>query len=169
MKTPIVAQVVSILTIAPMLLSAQPIRDNVPLRHWSAPLYWQPNLAELHPLAATPTQPNPLTFVAMTPCRVVDTRAGSGFTGAFGPPSLTGGVSRTFPMQSSTTCSIPATAQAYSLNFAVVPPGPLLYISVWPTGQPQPLVSTLNDLTGTIVATAAIVPAGTGGSIDVYA
>jgi hypothetical protein len=72
-------------------------------------------------------------------------------------------------MQSSTTCSIPTTAQAYSLNFAVVPPGPLLYISVWPTGQPQPLVSTLNDLTGTIVAAAAIVPAGTGGSIDVYA
>jgi hypothetical protein len=55
------------------------------------------------------------------------------------------------------------------LNFAAVPPGPLLYISVWPTGQPQPLVSTLNDLTGTIVAAAAIVPAGTGGSINVYA
>jgi hypothetical protein len=55
------------------------------------------------------------------------------------------------------------------LNFAVVAPGPLLYISVWPTGQPKPLVSTLNDLTGTIVAAAAIVPAGTGGSIDVYA
>jgi hypothetical protein len=31
------------------------------------------------------------------------------------------------------------------------------------------LVSTLNDLTGTIVANAAIVPAGTSGSIDVYA
>jgi hypothetical protein len=29
-------------------------------------------------------------------------------------------------------------------------------------------VSTLNDLTGTIVANAAIVPAGTSGSIDVY-
>jgi hypothetical protein len=78
-------------------------------------------------------------------------------------------MSRTFPLQSSTTCSIPATAQAYSLNFAVVPPGPLLYISVWPTGQPKSLVSTLNDLTGTIVAAAAIVPAGTSGSIDVYA
>jgi hypothetical protein len=31
------------------------------------------------------------------------------------------------------------------------------------------LVSTLNDVTGTIVANAAIVPAGTSGSIDVYA
>ena len=40
---------------------------------------------------------------------------------------------------------------------------------MWPTGQSQPLVSTLNDLTGTIVANAAIVPAGTGGEISVYA
>jgi hypothetical protein len=72
-------------------------------------------------------------------------------------------------MQSSPTCSIPATAQAYSLNITVVPPGPLSYITVWPTGQSQPVVSTLNDPTGTIVANAAIVPAGTAGSINVFA
>jgi hypothetical protein len=72
-------------------------------------------------------------------------------------------------MQASTTCSIPATAQAYSLNITVVPPGPLSYITVWPTGQNQPVVSTLNDQTGTIVANAAIVPSGTSGSINVYA
>ena len=39
---------------------------------------------------------------------------------------------------------------------------------MWPTGQPQPLVSTLNDIPGTIIANAAIVPAGTGGEISVY-
>ena len=39
---------------------------------------------------------------------------------------------------------------------------------MWPTGQPQPVVSTLNNLTGTIVANAAIVPAGTGGEITAY-
>src|SRR6516225_12481896 len=118
MNTLNVARFISFLAVVPIVLTAQPLRDNVPLRHWPAPLYWQPNLAELHPLAATPTQPSPLTFIAMTPCRVVDTRTGSALTGAFGPVSLVGGTSRTFPMQSSTTCSIPATAQAYSLNFA---------------------------------------------------
>ena len=171
MKTSIVARVASVLAIVPTLLSSQPLRDNVPLRHWPAPLYWQPDqaLAEFRPLATTPTTPNPLTFIGMTPCRVVDTRTGSGFTGAFGPPSLTGGVGRTFPLQSSTTCSIPTTAQAYSLNITVVPPGSLGYITVWPTGQPRPVVSTLNSLQGFIVANAAIVPAGTSGSIDVYA
>jgi hypothetical protein len=55
------------------------------------------------------------------------------------------------------------------LNVTVVPPGPLGFITLWPTGPSRPSVSTLNDLTGTIVANAAIVPAGTSGSIDVYA
>ena len=41
-------------------------------------------------------------------------------------------------------------------------------MTVWPTGQPQPTVSTLNDIPGTIIANAAIVPAGTGGDISVY-
>src|SRR5207248_7965019 len=41
--------------------------------------------------------------------------------------------------------------------------------TVWPTGQPQPLASTLNDDQGVVIANAAIVPAGVGGSVDVYA
>lgn len=39
---------------------------------------------------------------------------------------------------------------------------------MWPTGQSQPLVSTLNAPTGTIVANAAIVPAGLSGAISTY-
>ena len=41
-------------------------------------------------------------------------------------------------------------------------------MTVWPTGRAKPLVSTLNDIPGTIIANAAIVPAGTGGQISVY-
>ena len=71
------------------------------------------------PDAQTPA--NSLVFVAMTHCRVVDTRPDQGFTGTFGPPNLVGGMSRTFPIQSSTRCSIPSIAQAYSFNVTVVP------------------------------------------------
>ena len=70
---------------------------------------------------------------------------------------------------SATGCAIPSSARAYSLNFTVVPSGPLSFLSTWPTGQVRPLVSTLNIPTGTITANAAIVPAGNGGSVDVYA
>jgi hypothetical protein len=106
-----------------------------------------------------------LNFVPVTPCRVVDTRNASG---ALGGPIMSANTTRTFPLPSG-SCDLPGTAAAYSLNITVVPPGPLPYLTVWPAGQTQPLVSTLNALKGQVVANAALVPAGTSGSIDVYA
>src|SRR5664279_2964948 len=106
-----------------------------------------------------------LAFFPLTPCRVADTRW---VTGPLGGPMLQARAERDFPLLSS-SCNIPNSAQAYSLNFTAVPKNPLGYLTVWPTGQSRPLVSTLNDLTGTIVANAAIVPAGVNGAISVYA
>jgi IPT/TIG domain-containing protein len=104
-----------------------------------------------------------LAFYPVTPCRVADTRNA---TGALGGPSLVGTQVRSFPVLSA--CSIPSSAQAYSLNFTAIPQGTLGYLSVWPAGQAQPLVSTLNALTGTVTANAAIVPAGTGGAVNLF-
>ncbi len=113
---------------------------------------------------------NPLVFVAMLPCRVVDTRTGDGFTGAFGPPSLIGGVSRTFPILSSTTCTISTEAQAYSFDITVVPAGPLAYVTAYPTGQPAPIAAiAVESPQGTLTSNTGIIPAGSKGSIDVYA
>jgi hypothetical protein len=106
-----------------------------------------------------------LAFYPLTPCRIADTRSGSG---AFGAPSLAPSVVRSFPIQQS-GCNVPANAQAYALNMTVVPSGPLGFLSAWPAGNPQPGSSTLNAPTGTVVANAAIVPAGSGGAIDVIA
>src|SRR5215510_4460737 len=91
-----------ILLLVPFTLVAQVQRDSVPLKTWPAPLFWQPTAQERQATgaaeafnsaanavgadAATPA--GSLVFVGMTPCRVVDTRNGSGFIGAFGPPSL---------------------------------------------------------------------------------
>src|ERR1700726_4770606 len=168
--------VCSIMLLVPAALLAQST-DVAMLTNWPAPLYWQPSQSEVEtaafrqeralPRAQAPV--NSLVFVAMTPCRVVDTRSSQGFTGAFGPPSLVGGASRTFPMQISTTCTIPAIAQAYSLNIAVVPQGTFHYLTIYPTGQSLPLASTLNDPLGVVLANAAVVPAGSpNGGGDVY-
>jgi hypothetical protein len=108
-----------------------------------------------------------LDFYTVTPCRVADTRAAAGFTGSYGAPSMTAGQTRVFNVPAS-SCGIPSTAVAYSLNFTVVPSGQLGHLTTWPTGQPMPNVSTLNDSTGTILANAAIVPAGTNGAVSVY-
>jgi YVTN family beta-propeller protein len=115
----------------------------------------------------TPTSGSTLAFYPLTPCRIADTRHDT-YPPGLGPPYLTGHAERQFPILNATSCNIPASAAAYSLNFSVVPHGGLGYLTVWPTGQSQPLVSTLNDLPAQIIANAAIVPAGTGGEVSVY-
>jgi sugar lactone lactonase YvrE len=105
-----------------------------------------------------------LRFVPVAPCRVADTR---GAAGPFGGPTMAAASTRSFAIPQS-ACGIPSTAQGYSLNVTVVPEGPLSYLTLWPSGQPQPLVSTLNSFGGIVVANAAAVPAGTGGAVSVY-
>jgi hypothetical protein len=105
-----------------------------------------------------------LAFYPVTPCRLVDTRLAAG---SLGGPSLAGGAARTFPILSG-PCNLPATAQAYSMNFTAVPKEPLGFLTTWPAGQTQPLVSTLNANTGAVTANSAIVPAGTNGDISVF-
>ena len=104
-------------------------------------------------------------FVAVTPCRIADTRNPDG---PFGGPAITGGASRDFAIPNS-ACGIPSTAAGYSLNVAVVPRGTLGFLTLWPSGQPQPLVATLNSIDGRIKSNAAIVPAGAGGAMSVFA
>ncbi len=111
------------------------------------------------------TRAQGLRFVPTTPCRVVDTR---NLDGPFGGPYLADQGARNFDLPGS-ACGIPSDARAYSLNVTVVPTGPLGYVTVWPAGAPQPLVSTLNSLDGRTKANAAIVPAGVNGAISVFA
>ena len=80
---------------------------------------------------------------------------------------MAAGTSRDYPVVSS-ACGLPSIAKAYSLNATVLPSGLLGYLSLWPTGQTQPFVSTLNSFDGTVVSNAAIVPAGTSGSASAY-
>src|SRR5579863_4044356 len=111
------------------------------------------------------TDTSALQFYPLTPCRVAYTRNANALLGG---PFMPGGQGRAFPILSS-SCGVPSGAQAYSLNLTAVPRGPLGFLTAWPTGQPQPFVATLNAPTGTITANAAIVAAGTGGQIDVFA
>jgi uncharacterized repeat protein (TIGR03803 family) len=105
-----------------------------------------------------------LSFYPVTPCRVADTRQAAGVLGG---PSISAASSRAFPVLSS-SCGIPATAQAYSLNVTAVPHTKLNYLTAWATGQAQPNVSTLNSSTGAVAANAAIVPAASNGDVSIY-
>jgi large repetitive protein len=102
-------------------------------------------------------------LVTVTPCRLVDTRTNGG--------PIQGGTSRTFNLPQLAIaggCNSLATASAYSLNVTVVPQGRLGFLTIWPTGQPQPTVSLMNSLDGRIKANAVIVGGGTNQSVDVF-
>jgi len=104
-------------------------------------------------------------FVPVTPCRVADTRNPNG---PLGGPAVGGGAFRDFVIPNS-ACGIPSTATGYSMNVAVVPRGTLGFLTLWPSGQPQPLVATLNSIDGRVKSNAVIAPAGANGAVSVFA
>ena len=118
-----------------------------------------------------PGTPNSLYYHPLVNyCEVINTNDPPNPSGLAGP-ALQGGVARSFQISNTLNCAIPWDAEAYSLNITATPVNgkPLGYITVWPSDQAQPLnVSTLNAPTGTTVANAAIVKAGTG-AISIYA
>ena len=108
-----------------------------------------------------------VSFVGITPCRIVDTRASQPFTGQAGPPSLVANAARTFQITGTvpgvpTQCGIPTSAVAISVNFTVTGFTRQGDIRVFPAGGTMPLTSILNYQVENI-ANATTVPLGAAG------
>ena len=149
------------------------------IANWPAPLYWQrpapsgqaDSSGRIARPEVTPSETAQINeaavFVAITPCRLADTR-NSTFLSGFGPPTMTAGQTRVFAVPSG-PCGLPATAVAYSFNIAVVPVGTMMrWLTAWPDGETMPTLATLNDKAGLVTSNAAIVAAGNAGAIDIY-
>ena len=110
----------------------QVVRAQVePVTNWATPLYWQPGAAAAQVGArakraeATETQDSsqsstlgaPAVFVAITPCRLVDTRVAAGFTGAFGPPAMPANTARAIPVPASSCGACKQPAESDPLSF----------------------------------------------------
>ena len=106
-----------------------------------------------------PPGPGGLSLYTATPCRVLDTRSSGSAPAIIGVTDVN---------ISNSSCGIPSVAKAFVLNATVIPTGILGYLSLWPQGQAQPLVSTLNAADGALTSNAALVPT-TNGSIRLYA
>ena len=140
-------------------LACAAIAQDVPLTNWTVPPYF--SSGGLSPMTDyTP----PRAFVAVAPCRVVDTRNAAG---PYGGPALATNAVRTFDIDSGPCPGLPAGIDAYSLSFGAILPPADGFLTAWPTGTAQPLFSQVNLIAGEVVANAAIVPAGSNGAINV--
>lgn len=112
---------------------------------------------------------NPRPFVAISPCRLADTRDSS-FPAGYGPPALSSGVVRVITF--SGRCGIPSGIEAVSANLTVVNTLGAGFIATFPAGSPQPdpLVSSLNySGVDQVVANAAVIPVNTSGQANFLA
>ncbi len=136
---------------------------------WTAPPYWAPPatspedataraaLAGRQPLVGGPTA---LPFIALTPCRIVDTRGNAPLTGGFLPAATV----RSYTVTN--VCGIPPGAKALSLNATVVHPTGPGFLALYPEGGTFPPVSTLNYLGNDVIVNAAVVPLSATGGIS---
>lgn len=118
----------------------------------------------------TGTPPPPTqSYTPLAPQRIADTRPGSGYTGQGTP--LAAGSSLTVPLPSSVPSGATAVVSVIGLNATSVG-----YLTAYPTGQPVPLASTLNYVTGgagcsavdCVVPNLSTVPVGANNSISIY-
>ena len=106
---------------------------------------------------------NATTFIAVAPCRLVDTRNANG---PFGGPKFGVNETRTYTVPQG-ACGLPIAA-AYSVNFTITAYVGDGFLTAWPAGIGRPVVSTLNFGTGAVVANAAVVPADATGAFNVF-
>ena len=97
-------------------------------------------------------QTGPLSYFSLTPCRAVDTRNANSTNGG---PAL-GTATRNFQIRG--ICGVPTTAKAVSINVTVTGASTNSWLTIWPSGQAEPIVSTINfDQNVIALANGAIV------------
>ncbi len=138
--------------------------DVVPLVNWPVPATGSSH--RFQPKANADLS-NPLVFVSVTPCRVVDTRNAPG---PFGGPIFGSGQTRTFTVPAGPCTGIPSGISALSLSFSVTQTTQGGFLTAWQAGASQPTVANITWFgANQTLTSASIVPTDSGGSISVFA
>lgn len=104
-------------------------------------------------------------FHPLTPARIADSRPAPEQVGLYGTPW---GPDTTRDVQVTGTGGVPANAAAVAVNLTVAGTTANSYLSIWPRGENQPVVSSLNWNAGQVIANAVTVKVGTGGKVSIF-
>lgn len=105
-------------------------------------------------IADNDPSPGPGSFHTLPPCRLVDTRGLPGPVGAGGAPRLESGEVRVF--DAAGHCGVPPDAFALAVNVTAIAPDSQGFLTLYATGPPHPLASTLSFQAGQTRANGAI-------------
>ncbi|MEN3314804.1 MAG: hypothetical protein V7605_1038 [Acidimicrobiaceae bacterium] len=111
----------------------------------------------------TDPPPPPGGFTAVAPIRILDTRTGTG------APAGKVGPGQALQLQVTGAGGVPSTGvAAVALNVTVTEPSAVGFLTVYPTGEAQPLASSANFVPGQTAANAVVVKVGTGGRVTIF-
>lgn len=103
-------------------------------------------------------------FTAVTPGRVLDTRNGTGRAG-----TAPVGQGQAINVKVTGVAGVPTTGvTGVSVNVTVDQPTASGFLTVWPTGEAQPLASSHNFVGGLTVANLVLAKVGAGGQVSIY-
>lgn len=135
-----------------------------PVKSWPVvETTWTPD-DEVRMITGDAVPTDPLPFIGITPCRLIDTRSNI-LPSGYGAPRLSEGIARSFIMTGQSHCFVPPGAQAVSINVTAANPNDIGNIRVYPASASTPNVSTVNFRPGQNTANAAIVALSPNGSI----
>jgi hypothetical protein len=140
-----------------LFLSLSLFAQDVPLKNWAVP-------SGGGKVGSHADIGSGSVFVAVTPCRVLDTRLPAGL---FGGPAFTAGTVRHYVIKNGPCTGIPEAA-SYSLNVTVLNYTGTGSVTVYPLGSTPPAVATVNFGGGQPVSNA-VVAAALSGAISIYA
>jgi uncharacterized protein (DUF1501 family) len=95
----------------------------------------------------------------LTPTRVIDTRSEA-------PGALLGG--KTMELQIGGRVGVPLAAQSVVINVTAIDPTSDGFLTVWPSGQPMPLASSLNFSAGQTIPNLVVAKLGAKGRVSIF-
>jgi len=100
-------------------------------------------------------------YTPVSPVRVLDTRNGTGHSGALG-------ANASFSLQVTGSNGVPSGATAVVLNVTATGPTASSFVTVWPDLTTRPTASNLNFTAGETIPNLVVVPVGSNGKVDFY-